>query len=146
MFSLMLIIVLLGIASRATGLFNIFWSEEVGRYMMIWTGFLGAVLALRLGSHVGIEFLVRRLPRVPSLIASLLNQILMLYFLYFMVVQGIGLVKMAARTEQLSPMSDLPLSYIYAIIPATGVLMGAQLILQIVQNVRSFQSRWRATK
>ncbi|RPI08675.1 MAG: TRAP transporter small permease subunit, partial [Zetaproteobacteria bacterium] len=35
------------------------WSEEVGRYLMIWLGFLAASLAVRQGLHVGVDFVVQ---------------------------------------------------------------------------------------
>jgi TRAP-type C4-dicarboxylate transport system permease small subunit len=144
MFILMVTIVLLGILSRFTGLFYVLWSEEVGRYLMIWMGFFGAVMALRRGQHIGIVFLIQKIPRSLQNISSLFVKALILYFLTYMLREGIGLMKIVARTEQVSPMGDIPLHLVYAIIPLTGALMIFQVVLLIVQQIRKIGRRIKA--
>jgi len=136
MFTVMATIVLLGIISRSTNFFEILWSEEVGRYLMIWLGFFGAVMALRRGQHIGVLFLIQKAPAFIQKPVSLAVQALMVYFLVFVVKEGAGLIGVAARTEQMSPMSDIPLSYVYWIIPVTGVLMILQLIVIMINTAR----------
>lgn len=136
MFVVMTTIVVLGILSRFSGLFDILWSEEVGRYLMIWMGFLGAVMALRRGQHIGVTYLLEKLPRFIVTFIILAVQALCLYFLVFMVKEGIGMMGVAARTEQLSPLSDIPVSIVYAIIPLSGALMILEMILAMISMVR----------
>ena len=38
------------------------WSEELSKYMLIWTTFLGSALCVRKGSLVGLEILFMMLP------------------------------------------------------------------------------------
>jgi TRAP-type transport system small permease protein len=136
MFVTMTTVVVLGILSRFTGLFAILWSEEVGRYLMIWMGFLGAVMALRRGQHIGVLYLVEKLPRALHNSMGLLVQSLCVYFLWFMVTEGVSLMRVVSRTEQASPMSDIPLYLIYGIIPITGILMIVQIVFSMVQTAR----------
>ena len=41
---------------------SLFWSEELGRMFLVWLTFLGATVAYKRKAHVGIDFLVIRMP------------------------------------------------------------------------------------
>lgn len=54
------------------------WSEELSRYLLVWTTFLGATMAYRHGVHIAVTFLVNSLPalldrmvRIVGILASL---------------------------------------------------------------------------
>src|ERR1041384_5184068 len=54
-------------------------SEELSRWLMVWLTFLGAIVALREHSHLGVDTLVRALPPVGKRICFVLSYGLMLY-------------------------------------------------------------------
>jgi TRAP-type transport system small permease protein len=54
-------------------------SEEVSRWLFVWMTFLGAIVALREHGHLGIDTVVKRLPRRGKLICFIISQLLMLY-------------------------------------------------------------------
>ena len=31
------------------------WSEELSRYLLVWTSFIGGAYGVRLGAHIGVE-------------------------------------------------------------------------------------------
>lgn len=49
-------------------------SEELSRFMFIWLTFLGAILAMREGGHMGVDMIVRRLRGKAQFAAVLLAQ------------------------------------------------------------------------
>lgn len=49
-------------------------SEELSRFMFIWLTFLGAIVAMREGGHMGMDMVVRRLSGKTQLLAVLLAQ------------------------------------------------------------------------
>jgi TRAP-type C4-dicarboxylate transport system permease small subunit len=51
-------------------------SEELSRFMFIWLTFLGAIVAMREGGHMGMDMVVRRLPGKAQVLAILLGQAL----------------------------------------------------------------------
>lgn len=53
-------------------------AEELSRFMFIWLTFLGAVVAMREGGHLGVDVLVRHLRGMPRFVAVLLAQLLVL--------------------------------------------------------------------
>src|SRR5690554_6964649 len=53
-------------------------AEELSRFMFIWLTFLGAIVAMREGGHLGVDMLVRRLSGVWRYVAVLASQTLVL--------------------------------------------------------------------
>jgi TRAP-type transport system small permease protein len=54
-------------------------SEELSRWLFVWMTFLGALVALREHSHLGVDTLVKRLPPLGKKICLVLSLVLMLY-------------------------------------------------------------------
>jgi len=53
-------------------------SEELSRFMFIWLTFLGAIVAMREGGHLGVDMVVRRLSGRTQFAAVLLAQLIVL--------------------------------------------------------------------
>jgi TRAP-type C4-dicarboxylate transport system permease small subunit len=53
-------------------------AEELSRFMFIWLTFLGAIVAMREGGHLGVDMLVRHLSGIRRFVAVLVAQILVL--------------------------------------------------------------------
>jgi TRAP-type C4-dicarboxylate transport system permease small subunit len=53
-------------------------SEELSRFMFIWLTFLGAIVAMREGAHLGVDMVVRRLSGKTQFAAVLLAQAIVL--------------------------------------------------------------------
>ena len=60
-------------------------SEELSRWVFVWMVFLGAVVALRAGAHLGTDSLVSRLPVAGKKICLGASHLLMLYTCWLMV-------------------------------------------------------------
>ncbi len=54
-------------------------SEELSRWLLVWLTFLGAIVALRQHAHLGVDTLVRALPRRGKLLCFVMSYALMLY-------------------------------------------------------------------
>ena len=39
------------------------WSEELSRYLLVWTSFIGGAYGVRLGAHIGVEAFTLLLPK-----------------------------------------------------------------------------------
>lgn len=111
------------------------WSEELGRYLMIWMGFLGASLALRNGAHVGVEMVREALPRPLRRIVILAGSLITFSFFVMVAYQGIRLIGMVWPQESLV----LPISMFwpYLAIPIGMLLMIVQLVPMVVREWRS---------
>lgn len=54
-------------------------AEEIARWCFVWLVFLGAILGMRDGSHLGVDMLVRAMPPLGRKICFVLSNGLMLY-------------------------------------------------------------------
>ena len=65
---------------------GIYWSEEVATMCFVWCIFVGSASAYKNGAHLGVDLLVKKLPKVPRAIVKIIVDILLIaingYILY----------------------------------------------------------------
>ena len=97
-------------------------SEEMSRYCFIWLTYIGAMVAMRDGAHLGVDTLIRRLPLGGKKTCRLLSEVLMLFcnVLFFM-----GTWKMhELQSTSISPVVGISMIWIYGIGYIVSVVMG----------------------
>lgn len=132
MVAIMTIIIIVQVFMRYLFLYSLSWSEEVARYLMIWVAFLGASLALKYGFHIGIEFVITRIPEKTRTLINLLAKLSILVFLIFFTIGGFQ-VSWAVR-DQDSPALLFSMGYAYLSAPVGGVFMIIHLLNCLVQD------------
>jgi C4-dicarboxylate transporter DctQ subunit len=99
------------------------WAEEVTRYTLLWTVFIGAGVVAREGTHVGMDaffnYWPERLRRIGFLAINLFCVATILVIVFF----GLALARMAAETGQTSEAAFIPMGFIYAAFPVGSLLM-----------------------
>ena len=99
-------------------------TEEIARFQLIWLGLLGAVYTFRNRMHVGIDILVAPLEGKKRMAAELVSLCSVLLFAILILIYGGGrLVQLTHDLNQTSGALGVRVSYIYSIIPISGVLM-----------------------
>lgn len=98
------------------------WTEEVARYAFIWWVFFGAIIALRERRHLGIDAVVNLIPRRLRRCWDIGISVCILGYLAAMFIQGIKLTRIQMIHN--TPITDVPLGWIVAIIPICAVFMG----------------------
>lgn len=97
------------------------WTEEISRYLLICTVFIGATVSVRKNNHIHVDFLYRYLPRpVTRAMSTFVDVFRIAFFSYaawltFLLMQRIGAQRMAVV--------DLPIGLTYAVVLAGFVLM-----------------------
>lgn len=132
--AILVVFVVAGVFFRYVLGSSIPWSEEVGRYLMIWLGFLGASLALREGLHVGVELLVQWVP--PRLAAWLKGLARGAVAGFLLIVIGYGVFLVSNLWDQWSPVAGIRMTWPYLAIPVGSLLMLIQLATPSRQEVR----------
>jgi TRAP-type C4-dicarboxylate transport system permease small subunit len=125
-------VVVLGIVARYILLISIPWTEEVARYLMIWTAFIAFGVAYRRRELILVRVLIDRIPAKLYYFTSLFSDLLCGSFLVLIVIYGIKLC--LANANQVSPAARVPISMVYAIIP----LGCAMCLLFIIESVTDF--------
>jgi C4-dicarboxylate transporter DctQ subunit len=115
---------------------GIVWAEEMTRYTLLWTVFVGAGVVTREGTHVSMEAFFNlwpaKLQRIGFLVINLFCIATISVIIYF----GIGMVRLAAETDQISEAAFLPMWIIYGAFPVGGLLM-------ILGYVETAVRQWR---
>lgn len=107
-------------------------SEEASRYLFIWLTFIGAVIAIHEHAHLGVDSVVRALPRKGKLFCVVASDLLML--------GAVGLLFHGSWKQTLinmstkSPVAQVPLALIYVAGLVASVMMGV-LILRNLYKV-----------
>jgi len=132
MVAIMTVIIIIQVFMRYLFLFSLSWSEEVARYLMIWVSFLGASLALKYGFHIGVEFIMNRIPEKIRGWVHLVAKIGILIFLIYFTIGGFQ-VSWAVR-DQDSPALLFSMAYAYLAAPVGGLFMIIQLLNLLVED------------
>lgn len=99
------------------------FTEEIARFLLIWISLLGAAYAYRLHSHLGLDILVRKLSAQNAIRVFRFNCLLVAIFaLVILIVGGSHLVWLTWVLGQHSPVLNIPMAYIYAVIPISGAV------------------------
>jgi len=114
------------------------WSVDLAQLLFVWVSFLGADLALRKRAHIGIDYLVRRLPRRTNVILDIILSLVAIAFLLAMVKLGYELTML--NRERIYGDSGISYGFVTIAVPAGCLLLSTTLALQVVQALRSLKS------
>jgi len=110
-----------------------FWAEELSRFIFIWIIMLGAVLVTREQSHIEFVLLLDLLPERLKFVLLTLIRLLMIFFCWVMVQQGIKIYPIVAEAS--SPTFGISMGWLYLSIPVGGLLMAICILENIVKSV-----------
>ncbi len=130
----MVILIFVQIISRELVGNSFPWTEEVARYLMIWITFLGASFAFQYGGHIGIDFVKMKLPHSLQKLFDLISLLACSVFFYFMIKYGFDISNKAMI--QTSAALNIPMGYVYLIIPISGCLMLLNMVDITVKNLK----------
>jgi len=114
--------------------YTLAWSEELVREVIIFTTFIGCSAAIKNRSMIKIDALVQLVPKlkVPlnyiSDIATLIFAMMMLYY-------GWKMAALQAATHQKTIIMQIPLVYLYAVLPLMGGMMFIRTIQVMYQDL-----------
>ena len=138
-FALLVVDVLFQVFSRYILGTSFTWTEELARFSLIWMTILGAAYLNGKREHLSMDFLYQKLSVTNKRKASILIEILVFLFaLVVMVIGGFNLVYTTLHLEQLSGTLRIPLGYVYAVMPASGLLIMLFCVYHI-SNINSNQ-------
>jgi TRAP-type transport system small permease protein len=98
-------------------------SEEMSRYCFIWLTYIGAMIAMRERQHLGVDTLVKHLPRAGKKACLFVSELLMLLVNWLFL---LGTWKMhGLQVTNVSPVVGISMIWIYGIGYVVAVVMGA---------------------
>ena len=112
------------------------FTEELARYMLIWIGILGASYVAGQKMHLAIDLLSTKLNAKNKLILDIVIELfIFLFSLFVMVIGGIRLVNITLTSNQISAALQVPLGYVYTVVPISGLLMMFYSLSFIIEDL-----------
>ena len=114
-------------------------TDEIARFSMIWVGLLGAAYGVGAQSHLTIDLLTMNLKGKKKALNVIFVNLCVLGFAASALIWGGGvLVLKVYATAQLSPAMQLPMAYVYGVLPLSGAVMSYYSLLYILDAVMDF--------
>ena len=111
------------------------FTEELARYMLVWVGILGASYVAGQKLHLAIDLLSTKLiGNKKSNLEIIIQSLILLFAFFVMVIGGIRLVQITLTLNQISAALQIPLGYVYSVIPLSGLLIMFYSITFIVDE------------
>jgi len=104
-------------------------SEELSRMLFVWMTFLGAVVAMRDRTHLGVDSFVRKLPAKGRKVVLLAVDMVMLYICWLMLVGSWKQTIINLGTT--APVTGIPMAFLYA----TGLVAGAGIGIYLIVGI-----------
>jgi TRAP-type transport system small permease protein len=135
----MAVLVIANVVARYVFNNSFIWAEELSRYMMIWVGFLGSGLVLRVGAHIAVDLFQ---DLVPRLVAQAMRAAVLAVLLVCIVSMGwLGVQYVHFAWGQETPVLNWNFGLIYVAIPVGAALMLVHLALVAGPYVRDRRFR-----
>lgn len=130
----LLIPVVLQILSRYTGLIpRYIWTEEIARFCFIWIVMIGAMIAVRDGSHFDVDVLPKISAKMDAWL-RIFTHVAMLAVALIFVTYGYQFAKFGSI--QSSEIAGLPMLTIYIAWPLAGITWLAFLGEKFVEDIK----------
>ena len=123
---------LLGVFSRYVLASTFVWYDEVARACFMWLVFIGAAVAVRQGGHFGLRIFVDAMPSRLRRVILLVTPLTIMVFSLALVLLGWDLMRHGAT--QTTAVMGMPISWIYASMPAGGLLMTFYALLLLIEK------------
>ena len=114
--------------------YSLAWSEELVREVIIYTTFIGCSAAVKNRSMIKIDASVQLLPKLKMPLTYFSNFVIMI-FSVMMIYYGWLMVLLQHRTHQKTIIMEIPLVFLYAILPLMGVMMLIRSIQVIYEDI-----------
>jgi TRAP-type C4-dicarboxylate transport system permease small subunit len=118
--------------------YTLAWSEELVREVIIYTTFIGCCSAVKKRSMIKIDATVQLFPRL-KIPLTFFSNLMILVFSVLLIIFGWEIASLQAKTFQKTVIMQIPLVYLYSILPLTGVLMFIRTLQIVYQDITALR-------
>ena len=120
--------------------YTLAWSEELVREVIIYTTLIGCSAAIKQRKMIKIDASVQLLPKLKVPL-NFFSNLVTLIFAYMMIHYGWLMVALQNRTHQKTIIMQIPLAFLYAMLPLMGILMFIRTLQVIYQDVKELKHK-----
>ncbi len=114
------------------------FTDELAGFLLIWVGVLGAAYVAGRQEHLAIDILIQRSsPKRQQNLRFIIHSLILLFALSVMVIGGASLVYSRFVLEVKSAALQLPLGYVYSVLPISGAIIVYYEIIHMIDLKKS---------
>ncbi|MBP2831468.1 TRAP transporter small permease [Aquimarina sp. U1-2] len=99
-------------------------TDEVASFSLIWLGLLGAAYATGKELHLAIDLIPKKIiAKSPTLFMGVVTFSIAVFAFLVMVIGGVRLCWLTYTLNQNSAALEIPLAFVYAVLPLSGLLI-----------------------
>ena len=115
------------------------FTDELAGFLLIWVGVLGAAYVAGRKEHLAIDILIQKSPPARQrLLLYTIHSLIFLFALSVMVTGGVVLMYTRFVLQVKSAALQLPLGYVYIVLPISGLIIMFYEVLHII-NLKRFR-------
>ncbi|WP_016776181.1 TRAP transporter small permease [Anaerophaga thermohalophila] len=119
------------------------FTDELAVFLLIWVGLAGAAYVKGKNEHLAIDILPDKLtPPGKNRLLLFINLLIIIFSLTIMIVGGTWLVYTRFAMGQVSSALQVPLGYVYMIVPISGLLM----VYYSVDDIKNLNNEYKTLK
>jgi TRAP-type C4-dicarboxylate transport system permease small subunit len=114
------------------------FTDELAGFLLIWVGVLGAAYVAGRKEHLAIDILIQRSsPARQRMLLYIIYALIFLFALSVMVTGGVVLMYTRFALQVKSAALELPLGYVYSVLPVSGLIIMYYEVVHILQLKRT---------
>ena len=114
------------------------FTEELVRYILIWTGFIGAAYAFSTRQHMSLVLVREKLsPEKRRILMIAIDVLILLFALFVITIGGAKLAMSAAKVH--SALLGIPRSLVYSMAPISGVFIILAQLINVYEDVTGIE-------
>ena len=111
------------------------YTDELSRYLLIWVGMLGATYLTGQKGHIALDFFIQKyFKNQLGSIAYFTNVLILLFAVTVFIIGGGILVYITLSLGQISAALQVPLGYVYSVVPISGLIIVFYSLNQIISD------------
>lgn len=115
-------------------------TEEILRYLLVWTTMVGGAYAYGRRKHLSINILTKKLPHSGQKILDIVIQAVIILFSVIVMIMG-GMRLVSTTSNQISAALRLPMPYVYASVVVGGVLIIFYSLIFIIEDIKEIAAK-----
>lgn len=110
------------------------FTEELVKYALMWSGFIGAAYAFSTRDHMALTLVKSKLNGTPYKVLSLIIDVLILVLAFLVII--IGGVKLAVSAKaEFSALLGISRALVYSVAPISGILIIIAQVINIYEDI-----------
>lgn len=119
--------------------FSLSWSEELTRYMFIWSCFISISYCIKRWISIKVDQVINMFPKKAYVFAQLILNVLLFVLFFYLSIHGYKFLLLSIASKQKSPALGLPMPYVQCA-PLVGFALATirslQQVFYEIENVK----------